>query len=118
MLVSRAFNKAAPQLPVVYLSDGSEAVAYLDACQDVPALLLTDLNMPLVSGLELLIHIRQRSAARLMPTVVLATSTADADRQRCCQAGATTYLIKPISLTDYPELVTNLVDCRVFSLAE
>ena len=109
MLLGLALDKAAPYLSVTYLSDGTEAIAYLAACQDAPALLITDLNMPLVGGLELLIHIRQRNATRTIPTVVLTTSSADEDRQRCHRAGVSAYVNKPVTLPDYIKLIRDLV---------
>ena len=50
MLLQSAFDQVAPHLPVVYLSDGAEAIYYLGDCPKLPALLLTDLNMTLVGG--------------------------------------------------------------------
>ncbi len=117
MLLGLAFGKAAPYLPVTYLSDGDEAIAYLAACQETPALLITDLNMPLVGGLELLTHIRQRSPARMMPTVVLTTSTGETDRRQCYQAGANAYLVKPARMSDCVELIHSLVRVWVNAVA-
>lgn len=115
MLLRLALNEVAPYLPVTYLTDGAEAITYLAACQDIPALLITDLNMPLMGGLELLTHIRQHSPTQAMPTVVLTTSTAAEDRQRCYQAGVNAYRTKPVTLPAYVELVSDLIDGWVFA---
>lgn len=109
LLLNLAFQEVAPHLNVVYLNDGTQAIHYLSGCADVPLLLLTDLNMPGVSGLELIEHIQQCGLFGVMPTVVLTTSTDKADRRRCYKAGANAYLVKPMSQSECAELVRSLV---------
>ena len=105
LMVRLAFEQAAPQLLVIYLNDGIEAIHYLDNCRETPALLLTDLNMTLFNGLELLAHIRKHSLTQAIPTVVLTTSGTDDDRQRCYRAGANAFLVKPDNLTGLADLI-------------
>lgn len=93
--------------------DGREAIRYLDEMnqdqsQQVPALVLLDLNVPKVSGIEVLRQLRQSSRAKETPVIVVTSSSADVDRLAVEQLGANAYFLKPASLSAYLEL-TKLV---------
>jgi CheY-like chemotaxis protein len=65
-----------------------------------PALLLMDINMPEVSGLELLEFIRSRPALKKLPILMLSANATDTDVDLAVHAGAQGYLIKPVSLEE------------------
>ncbi len=83
--------------------NGSEALAMLRsvmASSSVfrPDLVLLDLNIPMVDGREVLAFIKSHEVLRDIPTVVLTSSCADGDRERCAELGADDYVCKPNSL--------------------
>lgn len=105
LLLNYALKQLKPNATVLCVPDAHDALTYMETCQRQPSLLITDLNMPCVNGLELLNDIRQSVAYRSLPVVVLTTSQADEDRKRCYQAGANAFLVKPIHLSDMTELL-------------
>lgn len=102
-LVTRAFAKAGVQNPLVHLPDAKAAMGYLLGVGEysdrirhpLPILVLLDLRMPVMTGLEFLQWLRTQKDLRKIPVVVL---TSDADSQTvnaAYQLGANSYLVKP-----------------------
>lgn len=95
--------------------DGVEAVAFLrqqgsHAHAPRPDLILLDLNLPRMDGREVLSFIKEDESLTTIPTVILTTSDADADIQRSYQLRANAYLIKPVQLDDFENLVRSISD--------
>lgn len=78
---------------VVEASDGRDALQKLPAA--APGLLITDLNMPNVDGLELIRQVRALPAFRYLPIVMLTTESQDAKKQAARAAGASGWIVKP-----------------------
>ncbi|MFD1734116.1 response regulator [Deinococcus malanensis] len=76
--------------------------------EGVPQLILTDLNMPQMDGLELLKTIKEDDRLAEIPVVVLTTSTAERDREACALLGANDYLVKPHNFEDFVLLIDTL----------
>jgi len=101
---------------VVLAEDGLEALDYLfcggryagRSCEDAPALILLDIRMPLLDGIEVLQQLRADERTRLLPVVMLTTSTEDTDLARAYEAGANAYVRKPVSLVEFQEAVRQL----------
>ena len=72
--------------------------------------ILLDLNMPKMDGREVLALIESDESLKLIPTVILTTSAAEADFVECYQLQANCYLKKPVELAMFEELVKNLND--------
>ena len=94
------------------VNDGVEALDYLlrrgkfaDVPAGNPALLLLDLKMPKVDGLEVLREIRQVPELRLLPVVMLTSSNQEADIAECYNLGASAYVVKPVDFHDFVEAV-------------
>jgi CheY-like chemotaxis protein len=90
-------------------SDGQEALQYLldlarDAGSTWPALVLLDLNIPKVSGLEVLRQLRAGKRSRSTPVIVVTSSLSDSDRLAVERLGAQAYFQKPNDLAVYMEL--------------
>ena len=81
--------------------DGVHALAYI-AEHELPDLLVLDLNLPRMSGLEVLQRLRDDKRTRRLPIVVLTSSIEDEDVARCYDSGANSYIRKPV---DYDEFV-------------
>ncbi len=101
---------------VVVAEDGLEALDYLFCkgsysarnSQDLPALILLDIKMPRLDGIEVLQRLRADARTRLLPVVMLTTSTEDSDLARAYEAGANAYVRKPVSLLEFQEAVRQL----------
>ena len=99
-----------------HVIDGSQAMAYLKGEGEyvdrkrfpVPALVLADLKMPRVNGLELLDWIRRRSPYRTLPVVMLTCSDEIKDIKQAYELGANSFLVKPPRVEDLREMVKML----------
>ena len=113
LLMRYALSQAMPDVRIMCLPDAAEALTYMGQCARPPALVITDLNMPCMTGLELLQRIRRSATNASVPVVVLTTSQSPEDRQRCYQAGANAFLNKPVSLNDLADLIRSCI--RIWS---
>ena len=101
---------------MVVVEDGVEALEYLFgdgryAGRDqtsTPALVLLDIKMPRLDGIEVLRRLRADPRTHLMPIVMLTTSTEDVDLVRSYESGANAYVHKPVSLLQFQEAVRQL----------
>jgi two-component system response regulator len=114
-LTLRAFKKSNVRNEVVVMRDGAEALAYLfpgdgdgDGGTPYPALVLLDLNLPKVGGLEVLHRIRADERTRLIPVVVLTSSKLEEDILDSYRNGANAYVRKPVNFADFAEAVRAL----------
>ena len=114
LLTERAFkqSKIANELHVAH--DGAEALDYLlgpeagTTARPWPALVLLDLKLPKVDGLEVLRRIRADERTRLLPVVILTSSNEEQDIIRGYADGANSYIRKPVDFTQFTEAVANL----------
>lgn len=98
-LTSRALKQNNIQNELRIASDGEEALQYLLPEQGVatpPVLILLDLNLPKLSGLDVLRRIRSDARTRFVPVVVLTTSNEERDIVESYQLGANSYVRKPV----------------------
>ncbi|MBD2022111.1 response regulator transcription factor [Leptolyngbya sp. FACHB-36] len=93
---------------VIAAENGREALKLVEEFQ--PHLLVADINMPQMDGYELLKHIRQRPASRLLPVVLLTTRSHTHDRILGYQAGCDVYLPKPFELQELGAVIRNLLE--------
>lgn len=115
-LTLRAFTKNRIRNPVVVARDGVEALDYVFATgkfalrdkAERPALVLLDLKLPRVDGLEVLRQIRQNEATRLLPVVVLTTSRERQDIRSAYSLGANSYIRKPVDFERFIQTVGQL----------
>jgi two-component system response regulator len=112
-LTLRALKKNHILNRVIVARDGSEALDFLigtgDAPPiDLPELILLDINMPKINGLEVLARIRANERTRLLPVVVLTTSDEDSDRIDSYRQGANSYISKPVEFEEFSRVVKHL----------
>lgn len=100
---------------VVVATDGEEALDFLYRrgrfalrAEGLPALVLLDLKMPKVDGLEVLAAIKQNEALRNIPVVVLTSSREEPDLKRAYALGVNAYVVKPVNFHEFIEAVKQL----------
>ena len=114
-LTREAFREANGAIHLHVATDGVEAMAFLrhqGAFADAPRpdMILLDLNLPKMDGREVLAHIKEDDSLKLIPTVILTTSEAEADIVRSYQLQANCYLTKPMQLDAFEMLVKSIND--------
>lgn len=101
---------------VQVLTDGRKAVDYIfgegkykdcGMC-DIPKLILLDLNLPQIDGLEILRRIRADERTAMIPVVVLTSSVADKDRIESYQLGVNSYIVKPVGFDNFAQAVAQI----------
>ncbi len=116
LLALRALKKGAVQNRVVVVHDGAEALDYLFATgifsgrdpEDLPEVVLLDLRLPKLDGLEVLRSLRANERTRLLPVVVLTTSDEESDIVTSYSLGANSYIQKPVDFNQFIEAVQHL----------
>lgn len=118
--LKRAFARCAIQNPLHVARNGEEALQLLRGpglrLAPLPGLIFLDLNMPLMNGLEFLAQMREDSVLCHLPTVVLTTSAEEGDRRSAFALGIAGYFIKPMSSTDFVEMIRHIA--TYWSLSE
>lgn len=110
MNIRRAFEKNRITNPLWVARDGVEALEMLEG-GNVPVhhlLVLLDLNMPRMSGIELLREIRDRDNLRHLPVVVLTTSDDERDRIDAYNLNVAGYILKPVTFFNFVEAMATL----------
>jgi len=103
-LTIRAFAKRKLTNPIDVARDGEEALAWIakwDAGSPQPVVILLDLNMPKVSGLEVLRTLKSHPTYKYIPIVVLTTSKEDVDVRTAYELGANSYIVKPVDFEKF-----------------
>jgi two-component system response regulator len=111
MLALRALKKVDIQIRVDVARDGIEATNYLlDAAMPCPDLVLLDLRLPRMNGLEVLNSIRSNPKTRNLPVVVFTSSSQPSDVMNCFQSGANSFVRKSHDYAQYMILMSKIVD--------
>lgn len=108
-LTLRALAKVNLANRVVVVRDGQQAVDYLlGGAEPLPAVVLLDLGLPRVGGLEVLARLRAEDRTRLLPVVILTSSDEDQDRLRSYSVGANSFVQKPVQFSQFAETIGRL----------
>lgn len=118
MNVRRAFSRGHITNPLWVAGDGLEALALLRGREVPPTrrLILLDINMPRMNGIEFLRALRADPVLQPTPVVMLTTSNDDRDRIEAYRLNVAGYLLKPVTFAAFTEIMTALD--RYFSLVE
>lgn len=116
MLILRALKKINVANGVDVVRDGRQALDYLFGEGEfaarvgapLPAVVLLDIGLPRLSGLEVLAALRARPQTRLMPVVILTSSDEDRDRHSSYENGANSFVRKPLEFGEFAETVARL----------
>ncbi len=99
VLVKQYFDMLDPQIEIIHLLDGEAALNYLlsrSVDVDLPSMVLLDLRLPKISGLEVLRRVREVGTLHALPMIVLSTSCSKDDIDNAYRYGANSYLVKPL----------------------
>ncbi|MCV2368911.1 response regulator [Roseateles oligotrophus] len=106
MTVRRALKDVGAAHPLDQVSDGEDALAFLrDPSKSKPGLILLDLNMPRMNGVEFLAEVKQDPLLKRIPVVILTTSQEESDRLASFNLNVSGYMLKPV---DYPQFVRTM----------
>lgn len=116
LLTLRALRKHNIENKVVVARDGADALDYLFSRgahanrqpADPPDLILLDLNLPKVGGLEVLRQLRADERTKLIPVVILTSSSEDRDLLGGYTEGANSYVVKPVNFAQFSDAVRQL----------
>jgi CheY-like chemotaxis protein len=101
MKLQRTVAKLALNHKITEAKNGEQALEILRSGQSLPDIVLLDLNMPRMSGIEFLQILKEDSSLQYLPTVILTTSENRADLLECYKIGIAGYIIKPLKYEDY-----------------
>lgn len=110
-LALRAFRKRRLTNPVEVARDGEEALAWMprwEAGETLPAVILLDLKLPRVNGLEVLRQLKAHPRFRSIPIVVLTTSAESQDVTRAYELGVNSYIVKPVDFDKFVEVASQI----------
>jgi two-component system response regulator len=108
-LTMRALKKRGIANEIVVLRDGVEALAFLlDPNQPLPNLVLLDLKLPRLNGLEVLQRLRAEPRTQMLPIVILTSSNEERDLIEGYRLGANSYIRKPVDFEQFSEAVHQL----------
>ena len=109
MTVKRALKEIHVTNPVVNLENGEEAVKFLrDPKSEKPCIILLDLNMPIMNGIEFLQVVKHDAQLKRTPVVVLTTSEEQQDKVNSFDLGVAGYMTKPVDYRQFVEVMRTI----------
>jgi CheY-like chemotaxis protein len=110
-LTRRAFNRRKVINPIEIARDGEEALAYLprwQAGEPLPVVVLLDINLPKINGLEVLRQYKVSPEIQKIPVIVLTTSAEDRDIETAYSLGANSYIVKPVDFDKFLDVAAQI----------
>lgn len=110
-LTLRAFGRRKLTNPVLVARDGEEALSWIarwEAGEILPLVILLDLKLPRVDGLEVLAQWKTHAISQSIPIVVLTSSSEDKDIQTAYKLGANSYIVKPVDFTKFLDVAAQI----------
>jgi CheY-like chemotaxis protein len=115
-LILRAVRKVNLTNPIDVVRDGQQALDFLFGAAEfarrdtsvLPVLVMLDINLPRVGGLDVLARLRADPRTRLLPVVILTSSDEDRDRIKSYEIGCNSFVRKPLDFSEFAETVARL----------
>lgn len=109
MTIRRALREIHVVNPVIHMENGEEALAYLrDPGNERPCIILLDLNMPVMNGIEFLEVVKSDDELRRFPVIVLTTSEEQQDKLNSFNLGVAGYMAKPVDYRQFVEIMRSI----------
>lgn len=110
MKLQRTITKLGMRHKIQNAHNGEEALALLNSVDQLPDLILLDLNMPRMNGIEFLDVLKQDEKLKYLPTIILTTSQNRADLLECFRIGIAGYIIKPLKYAEYESKLQRVLE--------
>ena len=109
MTVKRALKEVGVDNEVIHMENGEEALEYLqnEKLED-PCIILLDLNMPVMNGIEFLQERMKSDDLMAIPVIVLTTSKDDFDKSNCFKLSIAGYMVKPVDYTEFIDVIRTI----------
>ena len=115
-LALRALKKHNISTQVLHLENGAEALDYLFAegeyshrdMRNLPRMILLDINMPKINGIDTLKRIKEDPRTKMVPVVMFTSSKEDIDLKQCYEMGSNSYIVKPVDFDDFDMTMKDL----------
>lgn len=115
-LTIRALKKNGLASSIIHLQDGEEALDFIfckgvysdRVFEEMPKLLILDLKMPKVDGIEVLRQVKSDARTRAMPVVLFTSSNEERDITKSYQSGVNSYIVKPVEFESFVKVVSNV----------
>ncbi len=110
-LTLRAFARKRLANPVEIARDGEEALAFMarwDAGEALPVVILLDVKLPRVNGLEVLRQLKAHERFRRIPVVMLTSSAEDSDLRTAYDLGVNSYIVKPVDFSKFVDVAEQI----------
>jgi two-component system response regulator len=116
MLALRALKTNNLTNKIIHLKNGEEALKFIFSGEEYggikftehPKVILLDLKMPKVNGIEVLDALKSNPATKSIPVVILTSSNEDPDIKRCYELGANSFIVKPVEFQNFSKTVAEL----------
>jgi CheY-like chemotaxis protein len=115
LLIEKNLRRAGVTNEIIKLDDGGRAVEFLfregefaAASTPMPLLILLDLNLPVLNGLQVLQRIKADERTRRIPVVMLTTTDSQQEITKCYDLGCNLYIVKPVDYVKFSETIRNL----------
>lgn len=107
MTVKRAIRTLKIGNKLDFAGNGEEAIEYLEDCEDdLPCIILLDINMPRMNGIEFLSHIKKDERFKRIPVIILTTSQEEQDRYASFNLSAAGYMLKPVDFKRFLSMMS------------
>lgn len=121
LLTNEAFKEAKFESQISVLKDGQQAIKYLKKeaefqNAETPDIILLDLNIPKISGLDVLHTIKTDPCLKVIPVIILSTSNSEKDIWQSYQRHANCYLTKPVNFSNFTQLIQMVTDFWITSV--
>jgi CheY-like chemotaxis protein len=113
LLTTEAFEESKIINNITTIRDGKEAIRFFETLtqkEDVPHLVLLDINLPKVSGHEVLLYVKNHEKYRSIPVIMLTTSSSEKDILQSYKNHVNCFITKPIDVSDFMKAITKIED--------
>ncbi len=108
LILQEYFSESRIEKNVKFVDNGVKALEYLENItgdEDLPKLIVLDLNMPLLNGSQTLLQLKQNMRFKNIPVIIYSTSESENEKRKCLSFGAIDYMVKPVTMEEGQRMV-------------